>query len=155
MRKIVNPYPRQSGYKCFGCSPDNKLGLQMEFYEDEDSVSCEWNPTGHFEGYYNVLHGGIQSTLIDEAGSWYVQVKLKTAGVTSNLNVRYYKPVYIDAGLVKLRSTLIKQRRNLADIKVELLNSNNELCALGTVTYFTFSEDEAKSRLNYPGHEEF
>lgn len=24
----------KKGYNCFGCSPDNPLGVKMEFYED-------------------------------------------------------------------------------------------------------------------------
>lgn len=35
-RKIFNPYRKLSGYCCFGCSPDNQSGLQMEFTEDDD-----------------------------------------------------------------------------------------------------------------------
>ena len=30
MRRIKNPWLNQSGYYCFGCSPDNESGVKME-----------------------------------------------------------------------------------------------------------------------------
>ena len=34
MKKIINPWRNHEGYNCFGCSPDNPIGLHLEFYED-------------------------------------------------------------------------------------------------------------------------
>ena len=33
-KKIINPWRNHEGYNCFGCSPDNPIGLHLEFYED-------------------------------------------------------------------------------------------------------------------------
>ncbi len=155
MKKIHNPYPKYDGYNCFGCSPKNEHGLKMEFFEDGEYLVCNWKPIEFLQGYHNVLHGGIQATLMDEIGSWFVQIKFKTAGVTSNLNVRYLNPVSIVKGNVKLRASLLKQRRNLIDVLVELFDSNEQLCAKGELTFFTFSQEIAKKQLNYPDFEEF
>jgi uncharacterized protein (TIGR00369 family) len=155
MKKILNPYPKYEGYNCFGCSPNNDNGLRMEFFEDGDEVICNWQPSGFLQGYHNVLHGGIQATLMDEIGSWFVQVKLKTAGVTSNLNVRYINPVSIVKGDILLKASLIRKRKNLVDVLVRLFDSNEKLCAKGEITYFTFSPDIAKRELYYPEFEEF
>ncbi|NQU34022.1 MAG: PaaI family thioesterase [Bacteroidetes bacterium] len=155
MKKILNPYPKYEGYNCFGCSPKNDHGLKMEFFEDGDYIICDWKPVGFLQGYHNVLHGGIQATLMDEIGSWFIQIKLKTAGVTSNMNVRYLNPVSIVKGNIKLRASLIQKRRNLIDVLIELFDSNEKLCAKGEITYFTFSQDIAKKELYYPNFEEF
>ena len=64
MRKIRNPWLHKEGYKCFGCAPDNPIGLHMEFFEEGDNILCFWRPQDHFEGWVGVLHGGIISTLI-------------------------------------------------------------------------------------------
>ncbi len=40
MRKIRNPWLGKEGYDCFGCSPDNPIGLKMEFYEDGEDIVC-------------------------------------------------------------------------------------------------------------------
>ncbi|MGD0710115.1 MAG: hypothetical protein ABR968_02965 [Bacteroidales bacterium] len=70
MRKISNPYIKVKEYCCFGCSPDNKTGLRLEFYEDGDEIYTEWQPTQYLQGYVNVVHGGIQSTLMDEIAAY-------------------------------------------------------------------------------------
>ncbi len=143
------------GYQCFGCAPQNPNGLQMTFVEDGEYVISEWEPKDYFQGYYKVLHGGIQATLMDEIASWLVQVKLKTAGVTSKMTVRYKKTVPIDKGNIKLRARLTGQRRNLAEIHVELFCGNNELCAESDFVYFTFSHEVAVKQLHFPDYEEF
>ena len=155
MRKVKNPFTGSDGYNCFGCSPDNKFGLQLHFIDDGDWLLAEWEPKPQFQGYHNVLHGGIQATLMDEIASWFVYAKMKTAGVTSKMEVRYKKPVYTNKGIIKLKAKLQQQRRNLADIYVELSDSQNQLLATGVVQYFLFSEKVAKEKYYYPDYREF
>ena len=38
MKKIINPWEGLDGYMCFGCAPNNPLGLHMEFFEDGDDI---------------------------------------------------------------------------------------------------------------------
>ncbi len=155
MRKVKNPFAGLEGYNCFGCSPDNKFGIQLNFVDEGEYLTAEWEPKPQFQGYRNVLHGGIQATLLDEIVSWYVYAKLKTAGVTSKMEVRYKKPVYVNKGIIRLRAKLIQQRRNLADFEVELFDNDNQLCAVGKVQYFIFPEKVAKEKYFYPGHMAF
>ena len=155
MRKVLNPYVHVEGYNCFACSPNNENGLQMQFYEDGDYVYCDWEPRGFLQGYHDILHGGIQATLMDEIASWFVQVKLQTAGVTSNMNIRLRKTVYINKGRLKLRAWQKEIRRNLVDINVELMNPDGTLAAEGLFTYFTFPREVAREKLNYPEPEDF
>jgi uncharacterized protein (TIGR00369 family) len=155
VKKILNPYAEMPGYHCFGCSPKNEHGLQMSFFEEGDEVVSHWQPRGFLQGYHNVLHGGIQATLMDEIGSWLVQVKVKTAGVTSGLSVKYLKTVYINQGNITLKARLKDMRRNLADVEVNLFDASGKLCAKSDITYFTFSKEMAKKKLNFPEEEEF
>jgi uncharacterized protein (TIGR00369 family) len=155
MRKLNNPFKNLEGYNCFGCSPDNQSGLQLSFYEDNDELVSLWNPKSFFQGYQNVLHGGIQASLMDEIASWVIYVKLKTTGFTSNLNVRYLKPVNATDPQITLRARVKNLRRNLADIEVRLYNHNNLLCAEALVTYFTFSREKAEGKVYLPDHRDF
>ena len=155
MRKIKNPYTNINGYNCFGCSSKNELGLQMEFYEDGEYVKSTWKPQTHLAGYGNVLHGGIQSTILDEIASWVVYTKAKTAGVTSNLNVKYKNPVFTDKGNLEVRAKLIDQNKKFATIHAELLDSEGNVCSEGEVRYFIFPVEIAKRKYHYPGIEAF
>ncbi|MEI6122664.1 MAG: PaaI family thioesterase [Bacteroidota bacterium] len=155
MRKIKNPYSKIEGYNCFGCSPNNESGLRMQFYEVDDFICCDWNPRDAFQGYKNVLHGGIQVTLMDEIASWVVQVKLKTAGVTSKIDAKFIKPLLVDVNKVHLKAKLNEMRRNIAIIDVWLFNENGELCSQATASYFTVREEMAREKFFYPGVDAF
>ena len=149
-KKISNPFRHYEGYNCFGCSPNNPIGLHMEFIEEGDELISTWDPAPNFQGWYNVLHGGIQSTLMDEIASWVVFVKLKTSGVTSQLEIKYKKAVPSNMGPIKLRARLEEMKRNIAIVDVKLYGPDNELCTVATVKYFTFPQEMAKEKLWYP-----
>jgi uncharacterized protein (TIGR00369 family) len=154
-KKIFNPYTKVEGYNCFGCSPRNQFGLQLQFYEEGDFLMADWVPKDHFSGYNKVLHGGIQSTLLDEIASWAVQIKLKTAGVTAGIDLRFKKPVFVDQGILKLRAHIARVEKRIAFVETELLNANGEICCTGVVKYYIFPEDIARKQLNFPGIENF
>jgi uncharacterized protein (TIGR00369 family) len=155
MRNVLNPFKGLEGYNCFGCSPDNENGLKMKFVDEGEYLTATWSPQGYFQGYQNVLHGGIQSTLMDEIASWYVYAKMGTAGVTSRLDIRYKKPVHVNKGDIRLQAKLIGKNHNLADIAVELFDADGKLCAIGQIQYFTFNEKIAREKFWYPGHDAF
>ncbi|MEI7498854.1 MAG: PaaI family thioesterase [Bacteroidota bacterium] len=155
MKNLRNPFSRLEGYNCFGCSPHNPLGLHLTFIEENDEIVSHWNPDKNFQGYFNILHGGIQATLMDEIASWTVYVKVKTSGFTSKAEFRYLKPVGMDQGPITLRAKVKQMRRNLADIEVCLYDKNEILCASGLITFFTFPPDKSKQSMYYPDHKEF
>jgi len=155
LRQIKNPFRSLEGYNCFGCSPSNKAGLHLTFEEEGDEIVSRWNPEPAFQGYQNMLHGGIQATLMDEIASWTVYVKVKTAGVTSRASIKYRKPVFVDKGTLLLRSKVLSVRKNLADIEVKLFDSEARLCAEAIMTFFTFSKEKSRDGWYYPDPEAF
>lgn len=147
MKKIINPWKDTAGYNCFGCSPDNPLGLRMEFYEEGDEIVSRWVPRPEYQGWLHTLHGGIQSVLLDEICGWVVFRKLQTAGVTSKMETRFRKSVSTDDAFLTLRARLREQRRNLAVIDARLYNARGELCTEAVCTYFTFSPEKAATEM--------
>lgn len=155
-RKIKNPFVHLPGYQCFGCAPDNMHGLRMTFEEAEDTVVCKWYPQAHFQGWFNILHGGIQASLIDEIASWVVFVKIGRAGVTSELSVRYKKAVRIDNNeYITLRATLREYYKNIAVIDVQLLDASETVCATAVCKYFTYNEEVSREKFFFPDKEAF
>jgi acyl-coenzyme A thioesterase PaaI-like protein len=152
---LNNPFTNLDGYNCFGCSPNNPIGLHLTFTEEGDEIVSSWSPGIDYQGFFNILHGGIQATLMDEIASWTVYVKAKTAGFTSRAELKYLKNVGIDQGPITLKARLKEMRRNLADIEVSLYDKNQQLCATGSFTFFTFSREKSIAQLYYPGEAEF
>lgn len=143
MRKIKNPWKHKEGYYCFGCCPENPLGLHMEFYEDGEEIVCSWEPQAHFQGWVDTLHGGVQSTLIDEIASWVVFRRKQTTGVTTRLEVKFRKPVMTTESRITLRAHVTETKRNIVTIEVALYNSKGELCTNGHAVYYTFDKEKA------------
>ena len=155
MIKLKNPYAEYKEYNCFGCSPTNPLGLRMEFYEEGDEIVSRWVPGLNYEGFHDILHGGIQATMMDEIASWVVFMKLDTAGVTYTMKTRYRKPVRISKGSITLRAKLGKQKRSIATIEVVLLDGDGNSCSNGLVDYFVLPRLKAEKEMYFPGKEAF
>ena len=143
MKKIINPWLNHPEYDCFGCCPDNPIGLHMEFYEDDDYIVSTWHPESHYQGWVNTMHGGILSTLIDEVCGWVVTSKLQTSGYTVQLNVKFRKAVPTTEPELTVRAKVTKQVRNLAYINAEIINNKGEVCNEGEAIYFLMPPEKA------------
>jgi len=155
MKKIINPWKGKGIYACFGCSDENKFGLHMEFFDEGKGLVCNWMPNKEYEGYSNTLHGGIQSTLHDEMASWVVYVKGETAGMTTELKVRFLKSVLVNKGELKITGCIAAKDSRFIKVHTQLFNNDGELCSEGEITYRIFSQKMAIEKMHYPGIEAF
>ncbi|MCD8297404.1 MAG: PaaI family thioesterase [Prevotella sp.] len=145
MRKIINPWTNKDGYQCFGCCPNNPIGVHMEFFEDNDDIVCFWKPQPFYQGWIDTMHGGILCTLMDETAAWVVFRKLQTCGVTSHLEVKFKKPIMTTETQITIRAHIVEQRRNIVTIDVTIENAKGELCNTAQATYFAFDKQKALS----------
>jgi len=154
-QNLKNPFQHRPGYNCFGCSPDNPMGLKMKFQKEGEYILSQWDPMDYYQGYGNILHGGIQSTIMDEIASWVVYTQIGTSGMTADLTVRYKDKVYTNKGTITVKAKLAEKSRRLATIETQIFNHKNELCSEGTIRYFLFPAEVAKRDLYYPGQDAF
>ena len=153
-RALVNPYdPRLN--KCFACSDNNPIGLKLKFEESEDFVHARWTPQNQFQGYVNVLHGGIIATLLDEICAWCVNVKAGKAGVTSELKIKYLKPVFISGGEIEIRASIKENKERNVKLRSELYDSNGKLCAEAESDFFIYPDTIARKKFGFPGPDAF
>lgn len=154
MKNIINPYDKDLNM-CFGCSEKNPIGLQLKFTESDDHLLANWKPLETYQGYPNILHGGIIAALLDEIGGWCISVKIGTAGVTSEMTIKYLYPVYLSKGDVSLKAIIEEQSVKIAKISCQLFDGQSKLCAEAKVNYYIYPLEIAKSRFRYPGREAF
>lgn len=162
VKRINNPWTILPEYNCYGCCPTNPIGTQMRFFEDGDDIVSFWRPTQNHQSWINTLHGGIQAVLLDEVCGWVVFHKLKTAGVTAKMEMRYHKPVSTLQSHIRLRAFLKEMRRNVAIVQGEIYRGEvtqgegtnekwrkEDLLCECVCTYFTFPQDKAKEEMGY------
>jgi uncharacterized protein (TIGR00369 family) len=87
------------GKGCFGCSLDNERGLGLVFERGEGIVRARTTLGHSFAGYDGLVHGGIVSTLLDEAMGWAILELAGRFAVTRSLAVDFRRPVFIDKPL--------------------------------------------------------
>ena len=144
MKPIINPWiGNTKGYNCFGCNPNNPIGVHMHFYWDGEQVISPWKANPNFVSWVNTLHGGIQATLMDEICGWVVFYQLQTAGVTAKMELRYRKNVNTTWPYILLTAKLMEHKRNIAVVHGEIRNPDGELCAECTCTYFLYPTEKA------------
>ncbi len=125
---------------CFVCGPENSTGLRAVFFSDPERLesSCSIAIPQRFQGWTEIVHGGIIASLLDEA-CIYAGRSLAAALVTAELAVRYKRPLktgqeaLIQGVVVEKKRKLLKVRATLkvegevyaeADAKVFLLDSH-------------------------------
>jgi uncharacterized protein (TIGR00369 family) len=114
---------------CYGCGTANERGLHMEFRREGERTICEYTPCDYQQGYPGRMHGGVVSTLIDEAMGWAVYHAAKW-GATARLNVRFRKPVYLDRKL-RVEAWIVKDRARLFELRAEVRDGDGDLLAEG------------------------
>ena len=84
-----------AGVGCFGCSSENPRGLALVFRREGDSVEAETTLGETFAGYDGMVHGGIVTTLLDEAMGWAILELAGRFAVTRSLQVGFRRPAFV------------------------------------------------------------
>ncbi|MCS7257958.1 MAG: PaaI family thioesterase [candidate division WOR-3 bacterium] len=79
--------------RCFACGDANPIGLKLKFAPISNGVEAKFVPSELYEGFQNIIHGGIIATLLDEAIAWACR-RFGVDAVTGELTVRYKKPLF-------------------------------------------------------------
>jgi len=118
---------------CFVCGKQNPDGLRLEIeYPEPGRCRTVFVPDRRFQGWKGILHGGIISTLLDEAfaHAYGGQVRdLNEAAVTAEMVVRFKKPVMIghpvilEGRVLSVSGRVIECESTLTDEKGEVLAS--------------------------------
>jgi len=89
IQKCIHP-------NCIVCGFDNTRGLNLKFSvsENESVEAIVWCDKNH-EGYTDMMHGGMISTLLDGAMTNCLFAKGITA-VTVELNIKFRQPVLLN-----------------------------------------------------------
>ena len=100
LRKVTNKQPNSK--MCLVCGLKNPFGLHTSFYElDNKEILAVFKPREEHQSYPGRLHGGIISTILDEAIGRAIMMHSddEVWGVTVDLQVRFKKPVPLDEEL--------------------------------------------------------
>lgn len=131
-------------HKCFGCGRLNRHGLQLTFHPNA-SGSGVWTrfvPTGAFEGYGGMIHGGIISTILDEVMAWSLY-RQATWAVTGQMTTRFRKPVLVGEP-IRAIGTIVNDRGRVIEMRGEIRRETDDVVlAEGTATFVRVPASQA------------
>ena len=114
--------------KCFGCGKENPIGAKLKFYEDsENSIQTTFTAPETWGGWGEIIHGGLQTVLLDEISACAAISLLSVYGLTVKAEIEFFHPVYCNEKLVikgkieevKFAVKDIVNRRHESNIKLE------------------------------------
>lgn len=112
---------------CFVCGRKNVAGLDLTFQAVDGGVRVETAFPDRYIGFSDRVHGGILSAVLDEAMGWSCTVRTGRMYFTSELKVRFKKPVAAEQP-VRIEASCGEIRRWVARATGRLIGSDGELC---------------------------
>ena len=120
---------------CFVCGKNNPNGLRLSFEIDKEKQTLRTtfiaSPT--FQGWDGIVHGGIFSTLLDEAMAKLVY-ELGYQAVTASLEIKFKKPAPILEPL-HVYGTITEVNKRLIRAKAHVANEDGTILATGTSNF--------------------
>lgn len=118
---------------CFVCGDKNQCGLKVDFFDEQGVTKAEYHASSAFEGYKDVLHGGIISALLDE-----VMIKAVLArdilAVTGSIEVKFKQPVKIGEKLT-LEGKILEDKGKIITTEGKAFKEDKSVAALGYARY--------------------
>lgn len=114
---------------CLVCGRDNPHGIHLHLSVDDAAgiVTSLFTALAHHMGFEGIVHGGLLSTVLDEAMVWAATWAGKRFCVCGELNVRFRQSVRIgqivsvEARIASVRSRLIETEGHLRDADGKVL----------------------------------
>lgn len=116
---------------CFACGKENPRGLKIPFEVYDQGVRAVFTPDQTLAGYDDTIHGGIISTLIDEAIVWAAYAATERFGVTAELNVRFKKPLPVGTECT-ITGKLLEDKGRLWILEARVTDPDGDPYATGT-----------------------
>lgn len=127
------------GY-CFVCGALNSHGLRIGFRETEKGVTAAFSADKRFQGYKEIVHGGILATLLDEA-SVKALLSRGIKAVTAEMVLRFKHPLLVGQHAV-VDASIVGNRGRVYSVQAEIRGEGGHIIAFSRAKLVT----EEKSR---------
>jgi uncharacterized protein (TIGR00369 family) len=119
----------QDDNHCFVCGEKNQYGLHLKFSIHEGKVLSEFIPQKVHQGYKDIVHGGIISTIIDEA-MVKAAIMQGIPAVTAEINVRFKKTLRVGEKVL-IEATIINMNKKIIETSARLKKADDTIIAEG------------------------
>jgi uncharacterized protein (TIGR00369 family) len=121
--------PLEDDHFCFVCGVKNPIGLHLSFSLHDGKVTTEFVPEKIHQGYKDIVHGGIISTLLDET---MVKAALLQGmpAVTAEISIRFKNPL-VSGEKVLVEASIVNMQRKIIETSAVAKKTDNTIIAEG------------------------
>ncbi len=114
---------------CFVCGRQNPLGLNLNFSYNNNKVFAEFTLKKTYQGYKDIVHGGIIAAILDEA---MIKAALFCGinAITAEITVRFKNPL-MAGERATVEAEIVKHARRLIDAIAYIRGPGSETIAEG------------------------
>jgi uncharacterized protein (TIGR00369 family) len=116
---------------CFVCGKRNGDGLQLDFeLVGEGGIRTEFTPPKRFQGWKDIVHGGIIATILDEVmvNAAYLR---KIVAVSAKLEIKLRRPAAVGERLI-FHGRIVRQGAKTLNVKAWAEQENGDVVAEAT-----------------------
>ena len=117
------------GY-CFVCGKKNPIGLKLDFSFDGKTITTEFVPQKEHQGYFNIVHGGIISTLLDEA-MVKLAIEMGMPAVTAHMDIRLKKALNVGKKIT-VQAEILRDTKKILEVYSKAVTEDNVVVADAT-----------------------
>ncbi len=133
------------GHNCFACGTENPIGLNLQFYRLGNAICSDITLGKNHEGWENMAHGGIISTLLDEVMSWAVIYFKRTFFVTRKIHMKYVRPILIGIPLTVKGRLVDAPKGPKIEVKGEIRDDEGRLLVKSTGEFAVIPHEKLSS----------
>ncbi len=119
----------EDDHYCFVCGRQNPGGLNLVFSFRDGKASAEFSLDKGFQGYKDIVHGGIVAAILDEAMIKAVLAQGIKA-VTAEITVRFKDPLRTNEKAV-VDGEIVKKGKKLVEAKAHIKGPDSRTIAEG------------------------
>ncbi len=135
-------------HKCYVCGKSNKAGFQLTFYKQDDFVFAKTILDEKYIGYEGIIHGGVIATLVDEAMGWACIAKNEKFYYTTNLEVKYIRPVHPGEEIV-VSAYVNKEDGKLLLTEANIKDKDDKILVKAWGKFFPAKQEDKQRILDY------
>ena len=144
------------GNICYGCGQDNHFGLKIKSYWEGDESICIWNSEEKYQGWKNILNGGVQATLIDchcmctamayayRQEDRGLDSKPEYKYATGTMTIKYLKPTPNNKP-IELRALVLEQKGKKTTVQCDVYVDGLKTAEANVIAIRVFDSSKEKN----------
>jgi acyl-coenzyme A thioesterase PaaI-like protein len=127
---------------CYACGDLNPIGLHLRFRMEDDWAVASFEAQRDHQGYPGYVHGGVVSSLLDEAMGWATYGRGIWA-LTGKLETRF-RDIVPTGQPLEVRARITRDRGRTLDVTAELRDAAGKVLAESTGLLFRATGEQAR-----------